>query len=218
MPRNIATNSSGATPSHILDVAERLAQTRGFNGFSYAHIAAEIGITTASLHYHFPTKADLGRALVARYTENFQTAIARIAASSESAPERLRRYVEVFQQVLGADRMCLCGMFAAEFATLPTIVQQELRNFFDQNERWLVRLLEDGLASGALRFDGDARSLAGLITGALEGTMLLARSYGDGARFRVPVDQLISSIVVDTSGRPTLVAQAPAVAPADAAR
>ena len=49
------------TPERILDVAERLVQLRGFNDFSYADIARELGITTASLHYHFPSKAELGR-------------------------------------------------------------------------------------------------------------------------------------------------------------
>ncbi len=187
--------TGAAIPANILDVAELLAQTRGFNGFSYAHIAAEVGITTASLHYHFPTKADLGKALVARYAKNFQAAIAEIAASDGDAPERLRRYVQVYQSVLGKDRMCLCGMFAAEYATLPVAMQEELRQFFDENERWLVDLLEYGRRLGTLQFEGTARDVAGLLTGALEGSMLLARSYGDGTRFSAPVEQLINSLV-----------------------
>ncbi len=55
------------TATRILDVAERLVQTRGFNGFSYADIAAELHITKASLHYHFASKAELGEALILRY-------------------------------------------------------------------------------------------------------------------------------------------------------
>ena len=189
------SGASGATTSeNILDVAERLAQTRGFNGFSYAHIAAEIGITKASLHYHFPNKAGLGRALVARYAKNFQSAIADIAAREGDAMERLRRYVRVYRQVLGAGRMCLCGMFAAEYATLPEPVQQELRLFFDENERWLVGVLEDGQRRGALQFEGSAHDMAGLLTGALEGSMLIARSYGDGARFSASAEQLLKTL------------------------
>ena len=59
------------TRSRILDVAERLVQTRGFNGFSYADIAAELQISKASLHYHFPSKAELGEALIGRYAARF---------------------------------------------------------------------------------------------------------------------------------------------------
>ena len=41
---------------------ERLVQSRGFNGFSYADVSAELGITKAALHYHFAGKAEMGQA------------------------------------------------------------------------------------------------------------------------------------------------------------
>ena len=71
-----------STRDHVLDVAERLAQTRGFNGFSYADIAAELKVTKASLHYHFPTKTDLGCALVQRYGQRFGDALGQISGLS----------------------------------------------------------------------------------------------------------------------------------------
>jgi TetR/AcrR family transcriptional regulator, transcriptional repressor for nem operon len=193
MARAVGANGA-ATAENILDVAERLAQTRGFNGFSYAHIAEEVGITKASLHYHFPGKADLGKALVARYAKNFQAAIADIALSGQDALAKLRQYVQVYLQVLSSGRMCLCGMFAAEYATLPEPVQQELRRFFDENERWLTGVLEAGRRQGALQFEGNAKDVAGMLTGALEGSMLLARSYSDSTRFSAPVEQLLKTL------------------------
>jgi TetR/AcrR family transcriptional repressor of nem operon len=45
--RTAASPPPQRTSDQVLDVAERLVQTRGFNGFSYA-------VRTASLHYHFP--------------------------------------------------------------------------------------------------------------------------------------------------------------------
>ena len=62
-----ATTHDAPASERILDIAERLAQTRGFNGFSYADIAEELAVTKASLHYHFRSKADLGQALIVRY-------------------------------------------------------------------------------------------------------------------------------------------------------
>ena len=59
MPRKPAPD----TAQRILDIAERLVQTRGFNGFSYADIAGALAVTKASLHYHFPTKAEPDRSL-----------------------------------------------------------------------------------------------------------------------------------------------------------
>jgi TetR/AcrR family transcriptional repressor of nem operon len=69
------------TAQRILDVAERLVQSRGFNGFSYANVAAELNITTASLHYHFPSKAELGEALIVRYSARFADALQAIDSS-----------------------------------------------------------------------------------------------------------------------------------------
>src|SRR3954464_11228114 len=103
----------------ILDVAEHLVQTRGFNGFSYADIAASLGVTKASLHYHFPAKAKLGRELIVRYRTNFFAALQPIDRGAKSASEKLRRYAGIYANVLSKDRMCLCGMLAAEYATLP---------------------------------------------------------------------------------------------------
>src|SRR5580704_17748765 len=90
----------------ILDVAEQLAQTRGFNGFSYADIAARLAVTKASLHYHFPSKTELGTALIGRYHRNFVAALAGIDASARTAGEKLARYAGLYDAVLRNDRMC----------------------------------------------------------------------------------------------------------------
>src|SRR5687768_3859259 len=95
-----ATPTRPQTADQILDVAEPLIQTRGFNGFSYADIAADLGITKASLHYHFRTKADLGQRLIARYSENFQAALRGIEEAGVSAPEKLVHYVRLYTDVL----------------------------------------------------------------------------------------------------------------------
>ena len=173
-----------ATAGQILDVAERLAQTRGFNGFSYADVASELGLTKASLHYHYPTKADLGRALIDRYAANFSAALAGIDQSGVPPSAQLRRYAAIYAEVLRAGRICLCGMLAAEYTTLPASMQEAIRGFFDLNERWLARVLESGRNGGTLRFDGRAEDAARVITSALEGAMLLARPYGGAERFK----------------------------------
>src|SRR5215831_14862 len=141
---------SDSTTSRILDVAERLVQTRGFNGFSYADIAEEVGITKASLHYHFATKAELGRTLIERYTESFTGALRTITERLPRAEERLRAYVKLYADVLAKQRMCLCGMVAAEYGTLPAPMQDAIRIFFESNESWLAALIEQGSREGCV--------------------------------------------------------------------
>jgi TetR/AcrR family transcriptional repressor of nem operon len=182
------------TPQRILDVAERLVQTRGFNGFSYADIASTLGITKASLHYHFPTKAALGHRLIERYEQRFLEALEAIDRGGADAREKLRRYAAIYTDVLRSNRMCLCGMLASDYATLAKPIKDGVKHFFDRNEQWLVAVLEDGRASGKLRFAGSPDVVARGIVGALEGAMMLARSYGELARFEAVADRLIAEL------------------------
>jgi TetR/AcrR family transcriptional repressor of nem operon len=184
---------SKGTASRILDVAERLVGVRGFNAFSYADIAAELGITTASLHYHFAGKAELGEALIARYAERFGQALAVIDDQAAGAPADLDAYAGIYADVLRGKRMCLCGMLAAEFPTLPKPMRDAVIAFFDQNEVWLERVLDEGRGNGSLHFRGSAREAARMIISGLEGAMLVARPYGDVQRFHAAADGLLSS-------------------------
>lgn len=183
-----------AAADNILDVAERLAQTRGFNGFSYADIAAQLLVTKASLHYHFRSKADLGRALIVRYRIAFERALEAITSEPTDAAAKLRRYADLYHEVMLNDRMCLCGMFAAEYATLPPPMQEELRLFFDANERWLADLLESGRRARTVAFPEPANERARLLLATLEGSMLVARIYGDHARFRAAAQRALADL------------------------
>ena len=197
-PARRAASDPQQTSDQILDVAERLAQTRGFNGFSYADIATEMGLTKAGLHYHFPTKADLGRALIERYSKGFAEALEGIAASGAAPPSQLQRYVDIYAGVLKAGRICLCGMFAAEYTTLPEGMQKAIRGFFDVNEKWLSRLLDAGRKDRSLTFDGTPQESAVAITSALEGAMLLSRTYGGSARFKTAAERILREFAPNT--------------------
>jgi TetR/AcrR family transcriptional repressor of nem operon len=186
----------------ILDVAEQLAQTRGFNGFSYADVAEKLLVTKASLHYHFPSKADLGRELIQRYHLVFGEALGAIDRQAQDAHEKLRRYAGLYDSVMRNNRMCLCGMLAAEFATLPDAMQEELRRFFDANEVWLAAVLEDGRHAGVLAFRGPAKQRARSVLGALEGAMLVACAYRDSRRFQSTARQILADLSTERAAEP----------------
>jgi TetR/AcrR family transcriptional repressor of nem operon len=185
------------TRSRILDVAEQLVQTRGFNGFSYADIAEELGITKAALHYHFASKAALGQALIERYAARFAASLAAIDEREADVRAKLEAYVDLYGDVLRAERMCLCGMLAAEFRTLPEPMREAVSRFFDDNEGWLQGILERGRADGTLRFSGPPREVARTIVSGLEGAMLVARPHHDVRRFQASTRWLIRSLNAD---------------------
>jgi len=187
-------NGTGTT-SRILDVAERLLQVRGYNGFSYGDVATELGITRAALHYHFPGKAELGRALVERYATRFSGALAELDATAPDAATKLRGYVDLYTDVLSADRMCLCGMLAAEHRTLPDLLQQAVCDFFSANTTWLRAVLEEGCADGSLHCPGTTEATASMVLSALEGAMLITRLNGDVDCFTATASQLLAGLV-----------------------
>ncbi len=192
----MATGERGnsGTASRILDVAERLVQVRGFNGFSYADVAAELKITKPALHYHFAGKAELGEALLARYAARFAEALAAVETTVTDAPAALDGYAGLYLEVLRDRRMCLCGMLAAEYQTLPAPMQDAVIRFFDQNETWLEHVLDQGREEGSLQFSGSARDTARMIVSGLEGAMLVARPYGDIARFQAAAASLLAGL------------------------
>ena len=189
------TKRENGTSERILDVAERLVQTRGFNSFSYADIAKELGITTASLHYHFRGKAELGQALIARYAERFGDALDRIDAEVPDARGKLEAYASLYAGVLEGERMCMCGVLAAEYQTLPEPMRRAVIGFFDENQRWLAGVLNQGQTEKTLAFSGSADEVARSILSTLEGAMLVARPYGDLAMFNSTAHQVLTGLV-----------------------
>jgi TetR/AcrR family transcriptional repressor of nem operon len=121
-----------------------------------------------------------------------ERALNEIDANGGGAAAKLRRYVDIYAKVLAGQRMCLCGMLAAEFATLPKAMQTALESFFRLNERWLIGVLNEGRASGALRFEGPAAEASQFIIDSLEGSMMMARSHGGTARFDAASRRLLA--------------------------
>jgi TetR/AcrR family transcriptional repressor of nem operon len=191
------TTEATGTAAQILDTAEGLVQERGFNGFSYADVARELGVTKAALHYHFASKAELGDALIDRYAERFFAALADVDEAGADSLGKLRAYAQLYADVFRDDRMCLCGMLAADYTTLPDPMRERVVRFFDDNEVWLSRVLEDGRKAGTIRFDGPARPVARTLIGGLEGAMLVARPYHDLKRFRDAAALLIGGLAVE---------------------
>jgi len=113
----------------------------------------------------------------------------------DDASARLRDYAALYAGVLEDDaRLCLCGMLASDFPTLPRLMREEVQGFFADNERWLARILTEGLQRGQLRFTGRADAAAKLLMDALEGAMLVARCHGGVARFRASAQQLLAML------------------------
>ncbi len=63
--------SARETKERIIDAAERLFYKFGFETTSVKEVAAEAGVTTGALYYHFKNKGDLVRAIFNRHDLHF---------------------------------------------------------------------------------------------------------------------------------------------------
>jgi TetR/AcrR family transcriptional regulator, transcriptional repressor for nem operon len=181
--------------TRIADVAQRLVQQVGYNGFSFEHISQAVGMRKASIHHHFNSKSALGVAIVQRYTQQFDQALVHILASLKSAPERLTAYADLFEVTFANEhQLCLCGMLGAESNSLDEAINKEIQVFFKTNLNWLSEVIGEGLDSQTLRSGFSASDLAQTLLSLLEGSMLVGRNVASPLGPRRMCDVFLTSI------------------------
>ena len=164
----------------ILDAAEGMARRGGYHGFSFREVAAAVGVKSASVHHHFPTKEDMATELATRYAERFVGAL-----GAPEAPDAVGRLVAAYRAALRQDdQMCLCGLFGAEIDALPVGVGDAVRGFFRANLDWAAR---------ALGGPGTQARAETLVAG-LEGALLTARSLRDADLYDRVAERLVRAV------------------------
>jgi TetR/AcrR family transcriptional repressor of nem operon len=159
----------------IMNMAEDLLQFKGFNGFSYAHIASELGVKNAAIHYHFPTKEDLSIAVIKRYRDRFQLWINNSRVKDLAPEKKLDWFLSIYNDMrVEQGKVCLVGSMEA--------LHNELL-------AWLGDMLAEGREAGAFRFHGDPANKAALILSSLQGALQMARALGT-KKFRDVIEQL----------------------------
>lgn len=164
------------TRAEILQEAEALIRGRGYSGVSYADLADMVGIRKASIHHHFPTKADLAVALLASYDVRYDAALAAIRAETTDAIERIRGYSQLYMQGVEKGLGCLCAAFVAELNTLPDDLKRDLTAFFKKHVGWIEAVLVEGRDNGTIRASVEPRRYAKMIVAALEGALMMERA------------------------------------------
>lgn len=182
------------TRENILKTAQTLAQSRGFNGFSYADVADKVGIRKASIHYYFPSKDDLELALLQRYNAHFSDSLAIIDQSNADCTQRLRAYGSLYRSTLESGGICLCGMMASDIMALPETLRAPLSVFFNEQTTWLSTLLEAGRRNGEFIFAGASEQRAQSALASLQGGLMLAHALRDVKLFDTLMDDLLTGV------------------------
>ena len=169
----------------ILAQARSLLEAGGYNGFSYADVSARVNISKASIHHHFPSKADLVRTVVELYRAEAREGLALLDRQLGDPLQELNAYVDYWSTCIagGTASFCICAMLAAEIPMIPLEVADEVRGHFEDLTSWLTATLEKGVARGQLRLQGTPADEAKAFMASVHGAMLAARGFGDAATF-----------------------------------
>ncbi|WP_317056156.1 TetR/AcrR family transcriptional regulator [Roseovarius rhodophyticola] len=172
------------TRDQILDLAERAIRLRGYHAVSFRDIADELGIKSASIHYHFRHKEDLGVAMVERYAKRVHTYVGD--AGILDWPAAVGQFGAVYKRALhDEDLQCLCGMLAAESAGLPDPVAAKVAEFFKTNLAWLKASMPEGVENQTL--------LAQRVQAEIQGAMTLSVSLGRPEILNDTVERLMAA-------------------------
>ena len=184
------------TREALIDAAMDLTETVGFTGFSYRDLAERLGITSASVHYHFPAKSDLGLALIERLASEGKGEFARLSTEPDVAVRLKARIDEIRANAHSDGRMCAFGSLLSDYGQLEPPMQDELRRC----EAWLVATyadwLDQGRRSGRLSFPGSPNAMAGLMACVFHG-ILMHRRAQRSLDVDAVLDQLLRLINAD---------------------
>lgn len=172
------------TRERILHLAKDILLRRSFHSFSYQDLADGIGIRKASIHYYFPSKEDLGVALIERIGEAMKRFAVELSESHIPPEERLSAYFRVMRSLLHEnDKICVFGVLGAEFNALPPRMQTAYGELLEAQQKWLARVLERGRDRGAFTLAASAEEEALMITSTVQGALQIARASRHPERF-----------------------------------
>jgi TetR/AcrR family transcriptional regulator, transcriptional repressor for nem operon len=158
--------------TELMDAAEDRIRANGYEGFSFRELADAVGIKSSSVHYYFPTKADLGAAVARRYTDRFFSTL------PATPKEPAKALSDAFARALQRDgKACLCGVLGSVSTSLPSPVGSEAKRFFE--------LAMEYLLGGRKRQHStrQERQWAFQVIAQLEGGMMVALALDDHAAF-----------------------------------
>lgn len=182
-----------AKATEIVACTRSLLATRGYNGFSYADLSDSVHISKASIHHHFPSKAELVQTVLALYREEGRLGLAALEQQVSDPAAQLRAYTDYWATCIrdGSASFCICAMLAAELAAIPGVVADEVRGHFSDLSAWLAAVMARGASQGTISLQASAEDEALALMATVHGAMLSARAYGDPAVFVSIVQPLV---------------------------
>lgn len=180
----------------IVAYTRRLLACGGYKSFSYADIAEHVQIRKASIHHHFPSKADLVRTVVAQYRQEALEGMRALDQHLNDPLAELNAYVDYWFNCIndGSAPFCICVMLAVELPGLPPEVATEVTGHFHDLSDWLTSLLSKGESHGIFRLRDIPAVEGKAFMATAHGAMLAARAWDNAEIFRQILHPVIDSM------------------------
>ncbi|HET9767305.1 MAG TPA: TetR/AcrR family transcriptional regulator [Thermoanaerobaculia bacterium] len=194
-------SDAAETRERILHLAKDILLRRSFHSFSYQDLADGIGIRKASIHYHFPSKEDLGVALIERIGAAMRRFAVELSEKHRPPEERLIAFFRVMRGLLDeGNKICVFGVLGAEFNALPPRMQAAYAELLEAQQKWLARVLERGRERGVFAFAGTPDEEALIVSSTVQGALQIARASRQPERF----DAVVAAIESRLGLRPAI--------------
>ena len=182
-----------STRERLLDSAQRLVLDQGFSATSVDQVIEEATSSKGAFFHHFPTKHDLGRALVARYAaadiEHLHAFMAAAEAETDDPAGQLITFLRLFEDVaddLVAEQQSSC-LYVSFIHDRQLVGDGGTDVIIEAVQVWrdvLRAKLEAAAHVRGLPDDIDLADLADHVFVTFEGAFILGRTMRDGRHMR----------------------------------
>ncbi|NMM50833.1 TetR/AcrR family transcriptional regulator [Marinigracilibium pacificum] len=178
----------------IIQEANNLIVERGFNAFSYKTITEKVNIKTSSIHYHFPTKTDLGIAVVKLHSQALQQTIDR--NKNKSALDKLDKLLSYFKKLAHNNEVCIVGAMTSDINTLEEPLRLEILNHAKAVINWAGSIITEGINQGIFKPQDNVGLNAKLLITNLMALLQIARIENNKSSFDLALKQLKNNLLM----------------------
>ena len=187
--------STADTKQQLLNSAQDLIQRVGINAMSYNDLSEIVGITKASIHYHFPKKDDLINELLCSVRDEYRTMYTQIADSEDSAVNKLKNIAKIFENGVNENKICMVSILSAEHESLSETTHTTLKLAREDTVTIFEQIFLQGLKAGEFALIDDTYAAAYAFLSLLIGGQLISRASKDPEKFMNATNLYIHSML-----------------------
>jgi AcrR family transcriptional regulator len=185
------------TKRGILEQAVQIFSVRGFEGMSMDELMHATGLTKGGIYNHFDSKDDLALQTFDYSLQVMRERFRKQLEGKRTTRTRLLAVIELFQSLLEDPLFaggCVLLTTAVEADDTHPALRERARKALDDWRATIIRTMTRGMELGDVRPDTDVESAASVIVAALEGAIMMSKTYGDNVHMERTVRHLSAYI------------------------